>query len=136
MAELRLGAGPFFERGIERVVDAPPSPDALVLPDAPALAPAQLARTQALEALLHADNLEAMLEAWVQPALVEREMLAPRRFRAAIESVRARLRRLAQPGGGTDARTAAMLERAACELDHALALRELLQMYRNALVQG
>lgn len=136
MSELGLGAGPFFQRGIERIVDAPRAPEELLLPDAPALAPAELPSGAALQVLLQADNLEAMLALWVAPELVERELLAPRRFRAAMESVLARLRRLSQAGGAADAHAAELMEQAAGVLANELAMRDLLNLYRNALLQG
>jgi hypothetical protein len=134
MAELRIGSGPFFERGIERIVDAPEPSEALVLPDAQGLAPAASARWAALDELLHAENLESLLEDWARPELAQRELLAPQRFRAAMDGALARLQGLMQPG--TDASQRELLERAERVLAKERELRDLLQMNRSALLQG
>jgi type III secretion protein X len=136
MAELRIGSGRYFERGIDSIVDAPEAPDALLLPDAQGLAPAALARLAAVEELLQVENLESLLEASVRPDVVERELLAPQRFRAAMDSVLAVFSRAADSRRLANPRLGKLLDRAARVLTEEIELRELLQMYRRALVQG
>ena len=68
MADVRIGSGLFFERGIERIVDAPQAPETQLLPDSHGgLAPSAQAFPTALSELLHAQNLESLLDAWVRP---------------------------------------------------------------------
>jgi type III secretion protein X len=135
MAEMRIGSRLFFDRGIDRVVDAPDAAQAS-LPEGDALVPAALARWAALEELLHAENLESLLDAWVRPELAERELLAPRAFRAAMEAVLARFRGTAQARRQANPRLGRLLDEAARVLGEDIELRDLLQMYRGALLQG
>ena len=136
MADMRIGSQPFFERGIESIVDAADTPDTPLLPHFHALAPSSLARPTALDELLRADNLESLLDAYVFPEIVERELLSPMRFRAAMQTAHAEFQRSAERRRQVNPRLGALLERAALVLRDEIELRELLQMYRNALLQG
>ena len=137
MADLRIGSGRFFERGIDSIVDAPEAPETLLLPDWHVdLEPSALAHQAALAELLQAENLESLLEASVRPELAERWLLAPQRFRAAMEAVLALFARTAESRRYANPRLGKLLDRAARVLADEIELRELLQMYRYALLQG
>jgi hypothetical protein len=139
MADLRIGSGPFFEHGIERIVDAQSQSAqglAAPLPDLQPLAPSALAHTAALAELLGADNLESMLEAAVCPLPDEREWLAPQRFQDALQEAADHFGRAAQAAQFTQPALHKLLGRAAQVLAGDRALREQLQMYRRALLQG
>jgi type III secretion protein X len=133
MADLRIGATPFFERGIDSVVEMPKD---LFVPDSQELAPATLATPAALEELLQAENLESLLEASVRPELAERGLLAPHRFLAAIGSALALFESQADERRHANPRLGKLLDHAAGVLAEEIALRDLLQMYRGALLQG
>jgi type III secretion protein X len=133
MVDLRIGSTPFFDRGIESIIRTPESPR---LPDRGDLAPSELAGPAALDELLFAANLESLLDAYVRPTLAERDLLTPQRFRDAMESVvlyfvgAADTRRRANP------RVGKTLDGAVQLLTDDIELRDLLQMYRYALLQG
>ena len=125
MADLRIGSGRFFERGIDSIVDAPEAPETLLLPDWHVdLEPSALAHQAALAELS------------VRPELAERWLLAPQRFRAAMEAVLALFARTAESRRYANPRLGKLLDRAARVLADEIELRELLQTYRYALLQG
>lgn len=136
MADVRIGSRRFFERGIDEVVDGPETAGVPTLPDAQELAPSALARYAALSDLLEAQNLESMLESWVRPELASRELLAPQRFRAAMESVLAQFARTAKQRRRANPRLGRLLDDATALLEDEMELRDLLRLYRNALLQG
>lgn len=136
MAELRIGHKVFFDRGIESIVGTPVGVDELYLPDTHDLAPAALARATALDELLAATNLESLLEASVRPDLAERDLLSPQRFRAVMDAVLARFARVADARRHANPRLARLLDGAHRVLADETELRELLRVYRTALLQG
>jgi hypothetical protein len=129
----RIGSRPFFERGIESIVVRGDTPQ---LPDTHDIAPPDLAYETALDALLHAENLESMLDSSVRPSLAARELLAPGQFRAALEDVRKLLRRHAELRKRANMRSAKVLERAGEIVDDEIELRDLLWTCLNALHEG
>lgn len=135
MADARIGSVPFFDRGIDRVVDAPLTPDVPLLPDAHGLTPSELEQTNAVAELFACDNLESLLETWVRPQ-VRRELLAPHRFREAIGGAAAAFARAAEIRRYANPRVGKLLDRAGRVLDDEKDLRELLQMFRTALLQA
>lgn len=136
MAELRIGQQVFFERGIDSIVGTPEGVDVLYLPDTHELAPAALVRATALDELLSVRNLESLLEASVRPELAERDLLSPQRFRATLNSVLARFAHVADARRHANPRLARTLDGAARVLADETELRDLLQIYRTALLQG
>jgi len=137
MADIRIpGQGAFFDRGIDSIVGTPDAPDVLHLPDTHELAPAALARIGALEQLLQATNLESLLEASVRPEVAARELLSPQRFRATMEAVLEHFTRAADARRPANPRVGRLLDRAGRVLADEIELRDLLQMYRTALLQG
>lgn len=139
MADLRIGSGPFFEHGIERIVDAQAQgAQGLVapLPERAPMAPSALAHPDALAELLGAANLESMLEAAVCPLPADRECLAPQRFEDALRAAADHVSRAAQAAQTTQPQLHKLLARAAQVLAADRALRDQLQMYRRALLQG
>ena len=130
------GRALFFDRGIDSIVGTPDSPELLYLPDAQELAPAALARTTALDELLGARNLDSLLEAASRPDVGGRELLSPQRFRAAMESVAAHFARTADARRYANPRVGRLLDSAGRLLAEEGELRDLLQYYRNALLQG
>lgn len=131
MSDAVIGSAPFFNRGLDRIVE---TPDAPALPSAGFLSRATLPRIAEIEELLLADNLEALLDAYVRPSIVERELLAPLRFRRAMQLLLTRFRRTAQGLRGADARAADLVEGGAKVLDEEIELRHLLEMYQLALL--
>lgn len=126
----------FFDRGIDSIVGTPDAPELLYLPDAQDLAPAALARTTALDELLGARNLDSLLEAASRPDVAGRELLSPQNFRAAMESVAAHFLRTADARRYANPRVGRLLDNAGRLLAEEGELRDLLQYYRNALLQG
>ncbi|ODS93673.1 MAG: hypothetical protein ABS45_01510 [Comamonas sp. SCN 65-56] len=131
-----------FDRGIERITysreDTP-----LELPAREQAAPPDIDVQPELQALLSLPTLDDSLNAALRPQLANRELLAPSRFRQALETTLHGLTEAAQKAqtsadaglaeGGDNAR---VLNRAVRLLKEESALRELLQMYRSALYQG
>ncbi len=136
MVEVRTGGRGFFDRGIDSIVGTPDAPELLTLPHAQDLAPASLARTTALDDLLGVVNLDSLLESASRPDVAGRELLAPQRFRAAMEQVAAHFARTADARRYANPRVGRLLDSACRLLAEESELRELLTYYRNALLQG
>jgi hypothetical protein len=139
MSEARIGSVPFFHRGIDRVLDAPSSPAAPLLPDLPDgfdLAPSAQEQPNAVFELFACNNLESLLDAWVRPAIVRRELLEPQGFRAAIAGAAEAMARAAGIRRYANPRVGKLLDRAGRVLEEEEELRELLQMFRTALLQA
>lgn len=135
MSDLRIGKGLFFERGIEKITFE--SLDAIRgLPDQRELPPADDVRRPMLDQLLAMHNLESFLEEAIRPDFVDRDLLAPVRFRQVMADTRAGFEEAAARRQAGDPRAARVLERAGRLLGEEVNLRELLQMYRAALLQG
>lgn len=126
----------FFERGIDGITDAPGAGGQPRLPDTKLLAPAALVHQTALDELLGARNLDTLLEAACRPDVAGRELLAPQRFYAVMEQVAAHFARTANARRHANPRVGRLLDSAGRLLAEEAELRELLQYYRNALVQG
>ncbi len=130
MADVRLGLGLGFDRGIDRIVhDHGPLEG---LPDKVNLPPAELAQNMQLEQLLALPNLGDFLERSLQPALDNKDLLQPGPFRDAMVAAQQALRDAAND----DPDAARILNRAARLLGEEGDLRDLLQMYRSMLLQG
>lgn len=136
MSDLRIGAGVFFERGIDSVTYK--SGDASQgLPDPRLLPPTDNALRPQLDALLARPNSETYLMDSIRPDLPNRELLLPVRFRQTMDSALGSLRDAAtQHQQDGDTKGTQTLNRAVRLLTEDVALRDLLQMYRSALYQG
>lgn len=135
VSELRIGKGLFFERGIEKITFE--SLDAIRgLPDQRDLPPAEDARRPMLDQLLAMHNLESFLEEAIRPDFMDRDLLMPVRFRQVMDDTRAGFTTAADSHRAANPQAARTLERAARLLGDEVNLRELLQMYRAALLQG
>lgn len=135
VSDLRIGKGLFFERGIEKITF-----DGLDvirgLPDKRELQPAEDARRPMLDQLLAMHNLESFLEETIRPDFMDRDLLTPVRFRQVMEDTRAGFVAAAGKRAAADPQAVRALERAGRLLGEEVNLRELLQMYRSALLQG
>lgn len=122
-----------FDRGITEILQGPSAQPAS-LPAQHQLDPAESLARQQLEDLLAPRGLAATLEAALVPQVIDRALLLPGAFRAALEQARAALQQAATRR--TDPTDQRALQRAARALDEDLALRDLASMYRNVLHQG
>jgi type III secretion protein X len=148
MSDMKLG-GLAFDRGIDRVTYARQD-TATMLPERGEAAPPDVGSRPQLDALLSRPSLDDGLEEAIRPQLENRDLLAPARFRQALDGALAQLRETAermQPAAqaagnntdtGTDTGTEQLrlVNRAARLLNEECGLRDLLQMYRSVLYQG
>lgn len=109
------------ERGIP--MDFVPSAD---------VGPAELPASSHLDALLALPNIDEYIAAELKPQVDSVEILNPARFRAVLDATLLGLRQAAEE----DPRAARALGRAARLLADEASLRDLLLMYRSALMQG
>lgn len=136
MAELRIGQAAFFERGIDSIVGSPDVTQPLRLPEGHDAAPVAHVHLDALDTLFQVANLESLLDASVHPDAMQRELLSPRYFRAALDAAVVELTHLAAARRPTQPDAAGLLDAGVRELTAAADLHDLLKMYRNALLQG
>jgi type III secretion protein X len=136
MSDLRIGAGVFFERGIDKITFKS-GELTQGLPDPRELTPTDNTQRPQLDSLLARPNTDSFLEESIRPNLEDRDLLMPTRFRQAMEGALETLRDAAQErqqaGNPESARE---LNRAVRLLTEEVGLRDLLQMYRSALYQG
>lgn len=135
MSDIRIGTSAFFERGIDSITfkggDA-----TLGLPDSSELAPADHTERPQLDRLLAMPNLDDFLDQSIRPALDNRELLMPTRFRQVMDGALATLRQEADAARESNPEKATVLNRAVRLLNEENSLRDLLQMYRSVLYQG
>lgn len=136
MAEMRIGQVAFFERGIDSIVGSPDVAQLQRLPDGHDDAPVAHVHLDALDTLFQVANLESLLDASVYPDAMQRELLSPRHFRAALDAAAMQLAALAAVRRPTQPLEAGLLDAGVRELAAAADLHDLLKMYRNALLQG
>ena len=136
MSDLRIGAGVFFDRGIDKITFKSGEQDQ-GLPDPRLLSPTENAQRPQLEALLARPNTETFLMDTIRPDLPNRDLLLPVAFRKVMDSALDTIQNAAQQrqqDGNTEG--ARELNRAVRLLKEEVGLRDLLQMYRSALYQG
>lgn len=135
MSDLRIGQGPFFDRGIDTITfkrgDASPG-----LPERRTLPPPEQAGRAQLERVLWQRTLSSYLDARTRPQVDDRQLLLPQHFRAALKGTLASLRQRAERQPDPKSREARVLKRAARLLAEEDELRELVQMYCTTLFQG
>jgi type III secretion protein X len=102
------------------------------LPDFADVAPPETPAHSKLDQLLALPNIDEFIDGELRPGIDSLEILSPSRFRSELGSTLAGLRAAAE----TSPRAARTLGRAARLLADEANLRDLLQMYRSALVQG
>jgi len=119
-----------IERGIERVVRGV---GALAeLPEFVDVAPSEALAHSRLDQLLALPNIDEFIANALRPQLDSAAILSPAAFRSALDAALAGLREAAE----RQPRAARTYGRAARLLADEAGLRDLLHMYRNALVQG
>ena len=142
MTDIRI-SNLVFDRGIESITFA--AHDARQnLPERGDSAPPEISTRPQLSALLEKPSIEVFLDSAVRPSIENRDLLTPVRFREALESALQCFRDAAQahqetgntgtPGNREE--DLRILNRATRLLTEEQGLRDLLQMYRNALFQG
>lgn len=119
-----------FSRGIDCSTDARDE-TVLAMPERGDAAP--LGGRSQLDILLQPPSLDSRLDAVLCPQRASRELLSPGRFQAALTETIKNLREVAEKAPDDQSR---VLNRALRLLNEELHLRDLLQMYRNALYQG
>lgn len=135
MSDFRIGSGKFFDRGIEKITFR--SLDVVEgLPDLFELTPGEHARRPMLDQLLALRNLESLLEEAVVPDVDDLDLFLPGAFRQAMERVLTTLRQASERRRSADPQVARRLDRAVRLLSEEADLRELLAMYRAALLKG
>ncbi len=135
MSDFRIGAGPFFERGIDSITFKG-GEAAQGLPDQQELTPSDHVHRPQLDQLLALPNMASFLEDAIRPALEDRDLLMPGKFRQAMERAMVLIQQSAQELQQNDPEAAKMLNRAGRLLNDEVGLRDLLQMYRSVLYQG
>lgn len=135
MSDFRIGTGAFFEKGIDSITFKG-GEAAQGLPDPHDLAPADHSERPQLDQLLALPNLDDYLDQSIRPALDNRDLLMPARFRQVMDGALATLQRQAGAASDGDPETARVLNRAVRLLNEENALRDLVQMYRSVLYQG
>ena len=121
-----------LDHGISGVVRQSQAVGTAPLPDFANVAPPETPAHSQLDQLLALPNIDEFIAGKLRPRLDSGEILSPVRFRAELSATLAGLRTAAQ----TNPRAARALGRAARLLADEANLRDLLQMYRSALVQG
>lgn len=120
-----------FDRGITQIVHTRDQ-DLPAMPPFRQLDPSDVGVQPQLEQLLAARSLDSVVDESIRPQVQDRALLHPVAFRAAVEGGREALQAAAE----RDPAQAKALNRAARVLGEEIALRDLLQMYRNVLFQG
>ncbi|MEO5671743.1 MAG: hypothetical protein ABIR26_13700 [Ramlibacter sp.] len=135
MPDFPIGSGPFFDRGIDSItfkgLDV-----AQGMPGQHELAPAEQGQRPQLERLLSAFNLESFLDDAIRPAIEDRDVLMPHKFRRALDGALEAIRGKGRELSASDPQAAKVLERAGRVLEEEVSLRDLLQMFRSVLYQG
>jgi type III secretion protein X len=135
MSDFRIGAGPFFDRGIDSVTYK--GGEAIQgLPDQHELTPADHAQRPQLEVLLAQPNTDSFLEESIRPELNDRDLLLPGKFRQTMDGALITLRDAVQERQASNPDSAKEINRAVRLLNDEVGMRDLLQMYRSALYQG
>src|SRR2546423_9333372 len=135
MSDFRIGSGPFFDKGIDKITFKGQE-SAQGLPDQRDLTPAEQALRPQLEQLLHMPNMENFLEDAIRPEFDDRDLLAPGKFRQAMDQALGTLRNAGEQRQSADPDSAKVLNRAGRLLNEEVGLRDLLQVYRSVLFQG
>lgn len=135
MADIRIGSGPFFERGIDSITFKA-GEATLGLPEQRELSPAEQAQRPQLDQLLALPTLDDYLEQSIRPELAERDLLLPGQFRQALEGAIGTIAGHAGELQQADPEAVKVLNRASRLLNEEVGLRDLLQMYRSVLHQG
>lgn len=123
--------GVSFDRGIDRIIAADEQPRG-ELPSDGRLAPGEARAQPRLDQILHASTLADALRDELAPRLDDRGILMPDRFNRELSSALASLEaaQKAQP------EHAAAFREARAVLREEQELRDLIDMYRNALFKG
>lgn len=135
MSDFRVGAGTFFERGIDSITFKG-GDVAQGLPESHELTPADHAQRPQLDQLLAQPNLDDYLDQCIRPEFDNRDLLLPAHFRQVLDRALATLREEAIAAQAADPEAAKVLNRAVRLLNEENALRDLLHMYRSVLYQG
>lgn len=128
----KVGPSPLppIDVGIDRVVhDRGAAPQTVPRTD---VGPSELPASSQLDALLALPNIDEFIAAELQPRIESVDILSPARFRHVLDATLLGLRQAAEE----DPRAARALGRAARLLADEASLRDLLLMYRAALMQG
>lgn len=121
-----------MDRGITRVVRHSQAVGTGPLPDFSNVVPAEIPTHSELDRLLALPNIDEFIDNALRPHIDSGEILSPVRFRDVLSTTLAGLRAAAEK----KPRAARLLGRAARLLADEASLRDLLQMYRSAVVQG
>lgn len=118
-----------FDTGIERIIQDTRQTD-VNLPERRQSAPAAERPRARLEELLGAGTLERVLQTYLHPEIRHPEIMNPGAYGESMEGAEEALQKLSEQHGDEDFQALAEL------LEEDRGLRELLQTYRNLLVQG
>lgn len=121
----------FSDRGVEGMLPGPEHD--FRLPDVILLQPADVVIASQIDRLLGRANIEDIVLTAIQPQLLNRMLLRPERFNAALERS---LEKLCHPDGGDGSTCPQLAARVHTVLQEEIGLRKLLTSYRNALVQA
>jgi len=135
MNDLRIDTGPFFARGIDRIVVGHEA-GTRALPELQHLPPAERGVQPQLDRLLSRPTLNSLVDDAIEPDIDDPELLLPPRFRAALRQALQTLRRRAERHQDPRSRDARTLQRAIGLLAEEDELRDLAQMYLSSLYQG
>jgi hypothetical protein len=127
MAEIRP-AILAFDHGIERLLEDRPGGEA-ALPERLDLPPSEDQLRARLDEVVRPRSFDERLQDFLRPTVTDREILAPARYGALLDSALGKMRALAPEGDP-------LMREAVEVLAEEQALRQLLDTYRNMLVKG
>ena len=138
MDNLRFGDGLFFKCGINSITRKKLLNSKESTPDNFDLSPSEQGLRPQLEQLLHQSDGNSFLEEKLTPDLDDRELLLPGKFQKALDDSLEEMEKIVKEmhlHNSSDANVK-VLNRAVRVLREDIELRDLLRMYRAALLQG
>jgi type III secretion protein X len=138
MSNLRIGDGLFFKRGIDSITQKTNQKLENLVLDNHELPPAEQGQRPQLDGLLNQPDSNSFLEAKLCPEFEDRELLLPSKFQRALDDSLAFIEQKLSEKHATDPldNSSKIMNRAARVLREDSELRDLLRMYRAALLQG
>ncbi|HJV80579.1 hypothetical protein [Noviherbaspirillum sp.] len=124
----------FSERGVEGMLPGPEHD--FRLPDINLLQPAEVVIASQIDRMLGRSNIEDIVLTAIQPRVLNRLLLRPERFNAAVAALGHSLEALCHSHDGRESIAPQLAARAHAVLQEEIGLRKLLDSFRNALLQA
>jgi type III secretion protein X len=138
MEKIHSGKNLFFKHGIDSITQKKRNDIRGSMPDKLELSPAEQSQRPQLDSLLHQPDGNSFLEDKLAPDFEDRELLLPSKFQRALDDS---LTAMINIASDKDTKTTSdnnikIMNRAIRVLKEDVELRDLLRMYRAALLQG